>query len=36
MLEFPSSELVKPYKQKVAHVLGSINLIGGAGIVMGE
>ena len=36
MLEFPSSELVKPYKQKVAHVLGCINFIGGAGIVMGE
>ena len=36
MLEFPSSEAVKPYKQKVAHFVAYVNLLGGAGMVAGE
>ena len=36
LLEFPSSEVVKPYKQKVAHCVAYINLLGGAAMVAGE
>ena len=35
-MEFPSSEVVKPYKQKCAHVVAYINLLGGAAMVAGE
>ena len=36
MLEFPSSELIKPYKLKGTYIIGYVNLMGGLGIVVGE
>ena len=36
MLEFPSSEYVKPYKVKATYIVAYINLLGGLGLVVGE
>mmetsp|Transcript_23931 Transcript_23931/g.36612 ORF Transcript_23931/g.36612 Transcript_23931/m.36612 type:complete len:173 (-) Transcript_23931:33-551(-) len=36
LLEFPSSEYVKPYKQKATYIIAYINLLGGVGMVIGE
>ena len=36
MLEFPGSELIKPYKLKGTYIIGYVNLMGGLGIVVGE
>jgi hypothetical protein len=36
LLEFPSSEKVKPYKQKFCHIIAYVNLLGGVGMVIGE
>ena len=36
LLEFPSSELVKPYKQKVTLIMAYINILGALGLVIGE
>ena len=35
-MEFPSSEAVKPYKQKFCHIVAYVNLLGGVGLVIGE
>ena len=36
LLEFPSSEKVKPYKLKGTYMLAYVNLLGGLGMVIGE
>ena len=36
MLEFPGSEVIKPYKVKATYIIAYINLLGGLGIVTGE
>jgi hypothetical protein len=36
LLEFPSSEKVKPYKQKFCHIIAYVNLLGGVGMIIGE
>ena len=36
MLEFPSSEYIKPYKLKATYIMAYINLLGGIGMVIGE
>ena len=36
LLEFPSSEKVKPYKAKSVHIIAYIYLIGGVCLVVGE
>ena len=36
MLEFPSSEKVKPYKLKATYIMAYINLLGSLGMVIGE
>ena len=36
LLEFPSSELVKPYKLKAAYIIAYMNLLGALGMVIGE
>ena len=36
LLEFPGSELVKPYKLKATYVMAYINLLGAVGMIMGE
>ena len=36
MLEFPSSEIVKPYKVKATYMMAYVNLLGGIGLIVGE
>ena len=36
LLEFPSSEKVKPYKLKGTYILAYVNLLGALGMVIGE
>ena len=36
MLEFPSSEVVKPYKLKITYMMAYVNLLGSLGMVIGE
>ena len=36
ILEFPSTEAIKPYKSKAAHIVAYIHLIGAAAMVVGE
>ena len=36
MLEFPSSEMVKPYKLKATYIIAYVNLLGALGMVIGE
>ena len=36
MLEFPSTELVKPYKVKATYMMAYVNLLGGIGLIIGE
>ena len=36
MLEFPSSEFVKPYKRQATYMMAYMNLLGALGLVIGE
>ena len=36
LLEFPSSEYIKPYKLKSTYIIAYINLLGSVGMVLGE
>ena len=36
MLEFPSSEKVKPYKLKGTYIMAYVNLLGALGMIIGE
>ena len=36
LLEFPSSEKVKPYKLKATYIMAYINLLGALGMIIGE
>ena len=36
LLEFPGSELIKPYKLKITYIMAYINLLGAVGMVVGE
>ena len=36
LLEFPSSEVIKPYKLKITYIMSYINLLGAVGMVVGE
>lgn len=36
MLEFPSSERVKPYKRKATYIMAYLNLMGALGLIIGE
>ena len=36
LFEFPSSELVKPYKLKATYIISYINLLGAVGMIVGE
>ena len=36
MLEFPSSEIVKPYKVKATYILAYVNFLGALGLLIGE
>ena len=36
LFEFPSSEFVKPYKQKVTMMFAYVNLLGAVGMIIGE
>ena len=36
LIEIPSSEMVKPYKSKAAHVIAYVHLIGAAAMIVGE
>lgn len=36
LIEFPSSELVKPYKLKATYLISYVNLLGAVGMIVGE
>ena len=36
MFEFPSSEMVKPYKLKATYIISYVNLLGAVGMIVGE
>ena len=36
MLEFPSSEIVKPYKLKATYIMAYINFLGALAMIIGE
>ena len=36
LLEFPSSEVIKPYKLKGTYIIAYINFLGALGMIIGE